>query len=90
MIEILISLCVKIMVGAVAGEVKKQICGIPLKVAEQIVTGWDGEGKIQLDKVWNWISLTADARAVVEAALNLQKSEYGNWTWNMLELVSAV
>lgn len=93
MIDILITLCVKAMVGTVVGAVKEEVSGIPLKVAEQIAAGWDGEEKIQLNKLWNWVRLAedaADARAAVEAVLNSWKSKGGDWTWDMLELVSAV
>lgn len=90
MIEILITLCVKAMVGAVKAEISK----IPLKVAEQIAAGWDGEEKTQLSKVWNWVRFAedaADARAAVVAALDSWKSKGGgDWTWDTLGLVSAV
>jgi hypothetical protein len=64
-----------------------------LKVAEQIVAGWDGEEKAQLEKVWNWVHLAEDAadeRTAVIAALNSWKSENREFPWDMLELVSAV
>ncbi len=94
MIEILITLSVQAMAAAVVGEVKKEISEIPLKIAEQLVASWDEDGKLPLDKVWDWIRFAedaSDARDAVKDILDLSKSKGGeDWTWDMLKLVSAV
>ena len=91
MIEVLITLCVKAMVGTVVGAVKEEILEIPLNVADQIVAGWDGEGGLQLEKVRDWLKLTEDAASTRDAVKAALKSKgVGDWTWDTLELVKAV
>jgi hypothetical protein len=94
MIEVLITLCAKAMVGAVVADVKKELVEIPIKVAEQIFAGWNEEGSLNHDKVLKWVRFAEDAgdtKAAVEAALNSWKSKGGgDWTWDTLQLVSAV
>ena len=91
MIEVLITLYVKAMVGTVVGAVKEEILEIPLNVADQIVAGWDGEGGLQLEKVRDWLKLTEDAASTRDAVKAALKSKgVGDWTWDTLELVKAV